>query len=123
ADAMAAVIANASGDAPIVCIVEDLHHASLEFLDLLSRLATRAGVPGALWCTTRPNWVDADDLGFEVLALGPLEPAAITALVAELGERGVDDHEVLEDVEEILAVAGGNPLHAREAALALARGE
>jgi eukaryotic-like serine/threonine-protein kinase len=102
---------------PIVCIVEDLHHASLELLDLLTRLAMRAGVPGALWCTTRPSWVDADELGFEVLALGPLAPDAIAALVAELGADGG------QPVEEILAVAGGNPLHAREAALALRRGE
>ena len=124
ADAMAAVLARAArDDAPVVCIVEDLHHASLELLDLLSRLATRAGVPGALWCTTRPNWVDPDDLGFEVLALGPLEPQAIAAIVAgataSAGSGGTEST----GVAEILAVAGGNPLHAREAALALARGE
>jgi tetratricopeptide (TPR) repeat protein len=127
ADAMAAVLAHAAGASAgaegIVCIVEDIHHASLELLDLLSRLAIRAGVPGALWCTTRPSWVDADDLGFEVLALGPLEPDAVAALVAELRPGGTDSHEPLSDVEEIVAVAGGNPLHAREAALALRRGE
>jgi tetratricopeptide (TPR) repeat protein len=124
ADAMVTVLAhaapaNAPGVEPIVCIVEDLHHASLELLDLLSRLAMRTGIAGALWCTTRPNWVDADDLGFEVLALGPLDPEAIAALVGDLdGAAGST-----QPVEEILAVAGGNPLHAREAALALRRGE
>lgn len=123
ADAMAAVLAHAAAGEPIVCIVEDLHHASLELLDLLSRLAIRAGVPGALWCTTRPSWVDADELGFEVLALGPLEPAQIAALVAELGDVDAAAHPMVEEVAEILAVAGGNPLHAREAALALGRGE
>ena len=115
ADALTSVLTYAARSEAIVCIIEDLHHASLELLDLLSRLAIRAGIPGALWCTTRPNWVDADDLGFEVLALGPLAPDAIAALVADLG-RGAAS-------EEILAVAGGNPLHAREAALALQRGE
>jgi tetratricopeptide (TPR) repeat protein len=135
---------------PIVCVVEDLHHASLELLDLLSRLAMRAGVPGGLWCTTRPNWVDADDLGFEVLALGPLDPDAISALVADAigadpppgadaasgadaigvdaanapsARDGGELHAYMTRITEVLAVAGGNPLHAREAALALQRGE
>ena len=144
ADAMAAVIAHVSSsnaETPLVCILEDLHHASLELLDLLSRLAMRAGVPGGLWCTTRPNWVDADDLGFEVLALGPLDPDAISAIVtgldadASVPVTGVDaataisardeaePHAYTTRVTEVLAVAGGNPLHAREAALALGRGE
>lgn len=118
ADALASVLTHAARSEAIVCIIEDLHHASLELLDLLSRLAIRAGIPGALWCTTRPNWVDADDLGFEVLALGPLAPEAIAALVA-----GLDERDTGEPLQEILAVAGGNPLHAREAALALQRGE
>ena len=124
ADAMAAVLARA---APIVCIVEDLHHASLELLDLLSRLALRSGVPGALVCTSRPSWVDPDELGFEVLPLGPLAPEAIAALVADLetevGRAGSGAKRADPPVADIVAVAGGNPLHAREAALALARGE
>ncbi|HEX4490096.1 MAG TPA: protein kinase [Acidimicrobiia bacterium] len=124
ADAMATVLAHAAPEidddgrrAPLVCVVEDLHHASLELLDLLSRLALRAGVPGALWCTTRPNWIDADDLEFELLPLGPLTPEAIAELVGDVGATGG------RPIEEIVAVAGGNPLHAREAALALQRGE
>jgi tetratricopeptide (TPR) repeat protein len=122
ADAMAAVLTQAApANQPLVCIVEDLHHASLELLDLLSRLALRPGVAGALWCTTRPSWVDADELGFETLALGPLATDAITALVGDLHGRG--DEGATRSVEEIVAVAGGNPLHAREAAFALQRGE
>ncbi len=129
ADAMATVLAHSAGDdsPSILCVVEDLHHASLELLDLLSRLAMRAGVPGALWCTTRPNWVDADDLGFEVMALGPLDPDAISAIVAGARAAGetsaTHDREARAHATEIIAVAGGNPLHAREAALALGRGE
>jgi tetratricopeptide (TPR) repeat protein len=133
ADAISAVLTHSARDEPIVCIVEDLHHASLELLDLLTRLAERPGVPGALWCTTRPNWVDPDDLGFEVLALGPLEADAIAALVGEIGADAAVVTSATRDGEahayatmrlhEILAVAGGNPLHAREAALALRRGE
>jgi len=128
-DAMATVLAHAATAQPIVCIVEDLHHASLELLDLLSRLAMRAGVPGALWCTTRPNWVDADDLGFEVLALGPLEADAISELVTAATSETPSAGQKREaqapsiKITEVLAIAGGNPLHAREAALALQRGE
>ncbi len=116
ADAMAEVLASATRGGPIVCVVEDLHHASLELLDLLSRLALRSGIPGALWCTARPSWLDPDDLGFEVVSLGPLGPDAIASLVDTLGADA-------SALEEIVAVAGGNPLHAREAALALQRGE
>src|SRR5207248_2936585 len=56
-------------------------------------------------------------LEFELLPLGPLTPEAIAELVGGLGAGGGPP------VEEIVAVAGGNPLHAREAALALQRGE
>ncbi|MCU1427607.1 MAG: serine/threonine protein kinase [Actinomycetia bacterium] len=115
ADALAALLASMG---EVVCVVEDLHHASLELLDLLSRLALRPGVPGALWGTTRPGFVDPDDLDFETLVLAPLDDDAISALVMD--EIGVAAGGVIADV---VAVAGGNPLHAREAALAALRGE
>ncbi len=115
ADALASLLASMG---VVVGVVEDLHHASLELLDLLARLSQRSGVPGALWCTTRPGFVDADDLDFETLALSPLDDDAISAVVVDA--IGGDATVV---VEQVLAVAGGNPLHAREAALAVARGD
>jgi hypothetical protein len=114
ADALVLLLASLG---TVVCIVEDLHHASLELLDLLARLAHRGGAPGAIWCTTRPSMLDADDLDFETLALQPLDDGAIAAVVADaIGDA------TGRVVAQVVSVAGGNPLHAREAALAAQRG-
>ncbi len=113
ADALAAALASIG---QVVCVIEDLHHASLELLDLLARIALRTGVPGAMWATSRPGIVDPDDLEFESLALSPLDDDAIAMLVRD--EIGAVGETML---AEVVAVAGGNPLHAREAALAAGR--
>ncbi|MDQ1520061.1 MAG: eukaryotic-like serine/threonine-protein kinase, partial [Actinomycetota bacterium] len=115
ADALASLLASMG---VVVCIVEDLHHASLELLDLLARLSQRSGVAGALWCTTRPGFVDPDDLDFATLPLVPLDDDTIVAVVADaIGESAGSV------VAQVVAVAGGNPLYAREAALAAQRGD
>src|SRR3954469_23934088 len=98
ADALASLLASMG---VVVGVVEDLHHASLELLDLLARLAQRTGVPGALWCTTRPGFVDPDDLDFSTLALAPLDDDAISAVVIDLVGA-----EMAVDVARVVAVAG-----------------
>lgn len=115
---------------PTVVVVDDLHHATGELIELLGALAFRAGVPGALWLGTRPGHVDPDDLGVATLALGPLDDVALRAAVLDIvgpASAGLArdrptgaDRADLADLA--VAVAGGNPLHAREAARALAAG-
>ena len=118
---------------PAVVVVDDLHHATDELVELFGALAFRAGVPGALWLGARPGHVDPDDLGVETLALGPLDDAALRAAVVDLvgvtrevPELGVPDRGDLPDLTDLadaaVAVAGGNPWHARAAARALAAG-
>src|SRR5262249_48777169 len=99
ADAFAALVG--ACDRP-VAVVDDLHHASDDLLDLLGRLAFRPGVAGTLWLGARPGFVDADDLEGRTLALGPLPDD----VVADLART------------EAVELAGGNPLLARELLLA-----
>lgn len=97
ADALAAGFAAAG---PAVAVLDDLHHADVDLLDVLARVAFRTGVRGALWCAARPGVVDADDLGAHTLVVGPL-PDDVIARIAGTGT---------------VAVAAGNPLVAEELA-------
>lgn len=110
ADALAALLRLR----PAVVMVDDLHWATAELVELLSLLAFRSGVPGALFLGTRPGYLDPDDLDVETLALGPLDDEALRAAVLDLAGE--------EHADAAVALAAGNPLHAREAALALAAG-
>ena len=120
-DAVAAALTWVATRGPgggVVCGIEDCHHADPGLRDLLGSLACRPGLPGALWCSSRPGGPDGDDLGAETLALQPLPDAHVAALATGLWGRGLP----AEAVAEVVQVARGNPLHAREAVLALRRG-
>ncbi|HEY1740872.1 MAG TPA: protein kinase, partial [Acidimicrobiia bacterium] len=101
ADAMAALVG--ACERP-VAVVDDLHHAADDLIDLLGRLAFRPGIAGALWLGARPGFVDGDDLDVRTLALGPLPDEVIVDLAGA----------------EAVELAGGNPLLARELLLARA---
>ncbi len=91
ADAVAALVA--ACERP-VAVVDDLHHAAADLVDLLARLAFRPGIAGALWLGARPGAVDGDDLDVRTLALGPLADDVIVDLAGA----------------EAVELAGGNPL-------------
>jgi hypothetical protein len=99
---------------PIVIVIDDLHWAHPQLIELLSQVAFRSGVPGAMFLGTRPGFLDPDDIGVETLALGPLDDEALRGAVIDIvgGEHA----------DAAVALAAGNPLHAREAARALAAG-
>jgi hypothetical protein len=108
-DSIAAALAALVGalDAPLA-IVDDLHHARPELLDVLGRLAFRPRAAGLLLLGARPATVDSDELGVETLPLGPLADDVIAAIT--------------EDDGAVAVLAGGNPLLAQELARARARG-
>lgn len=89
-----------------IAILDDLHYATDDLLNILSRLSFRSGIRGVMWLGARPGTVDADDVQAQSLRLDPLDDAVIVDLAgAEASE-----------------LAGGNPLLALEIALAKQRG-
>ncbi len=99
---------------PTILVVDDLHWAEPDLLEILSSLAFRTGVSGAMLFGTRPGYLDPDDLDVETIALGPLDDATLRAAVLDVAEPAF--------VDAAIAIAAGNPLHAREAARALNSG-
>ncbi len=89
-----------------VAMIDDLHHASPDLIDVLARLSFRRGVAGVLWMSARPGQLDPDDLEVQTIALGPLDDEVIINLAGA----------------EAAELAGGNPLLARELAHAQAAG-
>ncbi|MGY1803816.1 BTAD domain-containing putative transcriptional regulator [Blastococcus sp. SYSU D00922] len=116
-----------SADASVVLVVDDLHWADPASLRLLSFLAVelRHG-PIAVLVTCRPEAGDvaqvratlARTAGFELVPLGPLDPAATGQLVERVAEAPLDA-EVLADLHDR---SGGNPFFATELARVLADG-
>jgi eukaryotic-like serine/threonine-protein kinase len=99
---------------PTIVVVDDLHWAEPVLLNVLTDIVFRAGVPGALLMGARPGYLDPDDLDVETIPLGPLDDESLRAAVLDLvGE---------ELASAAISIAGGNPLHAREAARALSAG-
>ena len=115
-------VVRAAAATPVVIVLEDAHWAdpaSLRLLSFLTRELDRA--PVAFLVTTRAeNLSDqqvrtradlARTTGFRHLALGPLDSAATTALVATTGVQ-VPAHELA----RVCSRSGGNPLFAVELA-------
>ena len=115
-------LAAAAGRAPVVVVLDDLHWADPASLRLLSFLAVELQQgPVAVLGTCRTGVRDpglarvraalARTPGFTQLTLGPLDPAATAALVAEVvgSEAAAEVHER----------SGGNPFFATELARVL----
>ncbi len=103
---------------PTVVIVDDLHHATDELLDVLRESVFRPATPGLLLLGARPGHVDPDDLDAETLTLGPLDEASVRAAVTAAIGASAD----AATTAAAVALSAGNPLHAQEAARALQAG-
>jgi class 3 adenylate cyclase/tetratricopeptide (TPR) repeat protein len=104
-----------ASDAPLVCVLDDLHWAEEKFLDLVEHVADLArGAPILLLCLSRPDLLDrrggwaGGKLNATTVLLEPLDAAEADRLLDALG--GVDD--ALR--ERIVAAAEGNPLYLEE---------
>ncbi len=102
------------GAAPCVVVLEDLHWSDQPSLDLLDDVLFEAGEADVLVLATSREKVPAA-AELTVLELGPLDPPAVAALVADL--LGGDPPGDL--VDEVVRRSGGNPLYVVELALAL----
>jgi tetratricopeptide (TPR) repeat protein len=102
---------------PLICLVEDIHWAEPEMLDLLENVADLSrDAPILLLCTARPELLEArptwggGKVNATTILLEPLNAEATRQLVTAL--MGQDAEARL--VERILATAEGNPLFAEE---------
>ena len=127
-DAVVEAIAWSAQGAPTVVLLEDLHRADPASLALLGHVGRRLGDLRALVVVTRRPAADGEveraleavrrgDGALAEVALGPLGPEAIAAIVADaasgLGGEGA---------ARVAGAAQGNPLIARETARAAAAG-
>ncbi len=127
-DAVVEAIAWSAHGAPTVVLLEDLHRADPASLALLGHVGRRLGDLRALVVVTRRPTSEGEveraleavrrgDGALAEVALGPLDPEAIAAIVADaaagLGGEGV---------ARVAGAAQGNPLIARETARAAAAG-
>jgi len=112
------LLEGAAAQRPLVLVVEDLHDADDELLELVAGLPARAaGLPWLTVATTRPELLERrpgwgrDGQG-TTLRLGPLSPSATRRLLASLrADRGLPGATPSED---LLTKVGGNPLFAEE---------
>jgi DNA-binding SARP family transcriptional activator len=125
-----ALVGRLGADTPVVLVLEDLHWADDSTLDVVAFLVNAAPVQRLLFVATyRSDEVRADDplqrlatglvgrAAAVPLALEPLPPEAVRALLADGGEPLPDAV-----AEEIVARADGNPFFAGELRAAAARG-
>ena len=128
---MLALVGRLGADTPVVLVLEDLHWADDSTLDVVAFLVNAAPVQRLLFLATyRSDEVRADDplqrlaaglVGRAAalpLALEPLPPEAVRALLVDGGEPLPDAV-----AAEIVARAEGNPFFAGELRAAAARGE
>jgi class 3 adenylate cyclase len=101
---------------PTVLLVEDIHWAEPDLLDLLERLVADARAPVMLLATARPEIVDlrptwgAGRRNATVLWLDPLPAATASELLDELVAGALPD-----DLRQLLVTrAGGNPFFLEE---------
>ncbi len=102
---------------PVIVVIEDLHWASDQVVEILERLLLRSTGPILLVTTARPEFAErhrefvAGRPDVATLSLRPLARAQATSLLAGLGATGqLDPH--LRD--QILETAEGNPLFIEE---------
>jgi class 3 adenylate cyclase len=99
-----------SAEQPVLVVIEDLHWAEPQLLDLVERLTVGLEAPVVLACTARfdllshrPDWSDVCPT---TVTLGPLPSGDVDALVGEL----VGDALPGETRARLVELAAGNPL-------------
>ncbi len=93
--------------APLVCLLEDVHWGEETFLDLVEHVALlSAGAQVLLLCTARPELLERRPSWPVTLRLAPLEPGDVDRLVPAALPPGLRDR--------IARAAGGNPLFLTE---------
>ncbi|HYB46853.1 MAG TPA: AAA family ATPase, partial [Streptosporangiaceae bacterium] len=110
--------------APTLIIIEDLHWAGQQMLEMVERLATRGDGPYLLVGTTRPELLEshrgfgAGIEGFSTISLRALSDADSATLLRQLPVA----HQIPDQIAgEILARSEGNPFFIEQLAFHLAR--
>jgi DNA-binding SARP family transcriptional activator/tetratricopeptide (TPR) repeat protein len=109
--------------APTLIVIEDLHWAGQQMLEMVERLATRGDGPYLLVGTTRPELLEsrrgfgAGIEGFSTISLRALSDAASATLLRQLPVAQQIPDEI---VGEILARSEGNPFFIEQLAFHLA---
>ena len=103
---------------PAIWLIEDLHWAGAPALEMIERIATRAGGPLVLLATARPEFVEAHP-GFGVAGGAPPTAVSLRPLTdvqaTELVERLLTVSDLPATLRaEILAKAEGNPFFMEE---------
>ena len=111
-------LATAAAAGPVLLVIEDIHWASTEMLDLIERLAARLeDAPVMILCSSRPELLEsrrswgAGLPNATTVSLTPLRAEQARLLLAELLELGRMPDDAL---ERILARAEGNPFYIEE---------
>ena len=116
-DGVLALIGALARDGPVVFAIDDLHELDEPSIALTLSLLDR-GLPVRILATRRPSPHDRPLAGLQQhlstleIPIPPLSASEIVALVAALG-----DHDL--DPAEVMAISGGNPSGAVQAAFAL----
>jgi tetratricopeptide (TPR) repeat protein len=110
-------LATVAADGPVLLLIEDIHWASTEMLDLIERLAARLeDAPVMIVCSSRPELLEsrrswgAGLPNATTISLTPLRAEQARLLLSELLEVG----SVPGALERILAQAEGNPFYIEE---------
>ncbi len=116
---VASPVAGSPAEKPVVILLEDVHWADDQSLDLASYLATAVpaarllivAVTRASLFERRPNWGEGQ-AAFQRITLSPLSKRASRALVDEILQRAEHVPDTLRDL--ITEAAEGNPFYVEE---------
>jgi class 3 adenylate cyclase len=117
-------LAELAADRPLVLLVEDVHWAEDDLLDLLERVLRECRAPVVLVATARPELFDRRESwgtgqrNTTTIRLDPLPPAAASQLLEEI--LATEPPPELRDL--VVARAEGNPLFVEELVRALVDG-
>jgi DNA-binding SARP family transcriptional activator len=133
-EGIAALLDSAAYEQPVCIVLDDMHHASPATLELLGYLSARLltspvlvvllyrdDVDAARIRRLRPAGNGAESREAVSLALGPLDDAAIRAVVEGVAQTAGAHGQL--DVDRLIVAAAGNPLRAVELSRRALRGE